>query len=85
MPVWSVRDWQVPAVKGLFWVLGAFALAVGVSLAFRPGDGYVLLVVPPYRIDFSIGLAVVMLVISFAMLFVINLLQAWSRKWFGHD
>jgi hypothetical protein len=24
-------------------------------------------------------------VISFAMLFVINLLQAWSRKWFGHD
>ena len=69
MPVWSVLDWQVPAVKGLFWVLGAFALAVGVSLAFRPGDGYVLLVVPPYRIDFSIGLAVVMLVGGFVLLY----------------
>ena len=69
MPVWSVLDWQVPAVKGLFWVLGAFALAVGVSLAFRPGDGYVLLVVPPYRIDFSIGLAVVMLVGGFVLVY----------------
>jgi sulfate transport system permease protein len=31
------------------------------------------------------AIAAIMLVISFAMLFVINLLQAWSRKWFGHD
>lgn len=54
-------------MRGLFWVLGAFALAVGISLAFRPGDGYVLLVVPPYRIDFSIGLAVVMLAGGFLL------------------
>src|SRR6185369_15194314 len=52
-------------MRGLFWVLGAFALAVAVSLAFRPGDGYVLLVLPPYRIDFSIGLAVIMLFAGF--------------------
>ena len=58
-------------MKGLFWVLGAFALAVGVSLAFRPGDGYVLLVVPPYRIDFSIGLAVVMLLAGFAIAYAL--------------
>ena len=31
------------------------------------------------------AIATIMLVISFAMLLVINLLQAWSRKWFGHD
>jgi len=31
------------------------------------------------------AIATIMLVISFAMLFVINLLQAWSRKWFGHE
>jgi sulfate/thiosulfate transport system permease protein len=30
------------------------------------------------------AIAAVMLVISFAMLFVINLLQAWSRRYFGH-
>ena len=31
------------------------------------------------------AIATIMLVISFAMLFVINMLQAWSRKWFGHE
>ena len=31
------------------------------------------------------AIATVMLVISFAMLFVINLIQAWSRRWLGHD
>ena len=31
------------------------------------------------------AIAIIMLVISFAMLFVINLLQARSRKWFGHE
>jgi sulfate/thiosulfate transport system permease protein len=30
------------------------------------------------------AIASIMLVISFAMLFVINLLQAWSRRYFGH-
>ncbi len=31
------------------------------------------------------AIATIMLVIAFAMLFVINILQAWSRKWFGHE
>lgn len=31
------------------------------------------------------AIATIMLVMSFAMLFVINMLQAWSRKWFGHE
>jgi sulfate/thiosulfate transport system permease protein len=31
------------------------------------------------------AIAAIMLVISFAMLFIINILQAWSRKYFGHD
>ena len=31
------------------------------------------------------AIAAIMLVISFSMLLVINVLQAWSRKWFGHD
>jgi HemY protein len=56
-------------VKGLFWVLGAFALAVAVSLAFRPGEGYVLVVAPPYRIDFSITFAAIMLVVAFAVVY----------------
>jgi sulfate transport system permease protein len=31
------------------------------------------------------AIAAIMLVISFAMLLVINLAQSWSRRWFGHD
>ncbi len=30
------------------------------------------------------AIATIMLLISFGMLFVINVLQSWSRKWFGH-
>lgn len=30
------------------------------------------------------AIAAIMLIISFAMLFVINVLQSWSRRWFGH-
>jgi sulfate transport system permease protein len=30
------------------------------------------------------AIAAIMLIISFGMLFVINLLQSWSRRWFGH-
>lgn len=30
------------------------------------------------------AIAAIMLIISFAMLFVVNLLQAWSRRYFGH-
>jgi len=30
------------------------------------------------------AIAAIMLIISFAMLLVINLLQSWSRRWFGH-
>jgi sulfate/thiosulfate transport system permease protein len=30
------------------------------------------------------GIAAIMLVISFALILVINLIQAWSRRRFGH-
>ena len=30
------------------------------------------------------AIAAIMLIISFVMLLVINLLQSWSRRWFGH-
>ena len=38
-------------MRGLFWILALFALAVAVSLGARLNEGYVLLVVPPWRLD----------------------------------
>ncbi len=36
-------------MRALFWLLTLAALAVGLSLAARYNDGYVLLVLPPCR------------------------------------
>ena len=56
-------------MKGLFWALGAFALAVGVSLTLRANDGYALLVLPPYRVEVSLALLAVLLVGAFVLVY----------------
>ena len=48
-------------MKGLFWLLMLFAAAVAVALGARLNDGYVLLVLPPYRTEISLNLFVVAL------------------------
>jgi HemY protein len=53
-------------MKSLFWALGAFALAVLLSLALRAGEGYALIVLPPYRIEMSLVMMVVLAFAGFA-------------------
>ena len=48
-------------MKGLFWVLALFGLAVAVALGARVNDGYVLLVLPPYRAEVSLNLFILAL------------------------
>ena len=55
-------------MKWLIWVLLIFAGAVGLSLVFGSNDGYVLVVQPPYRIELSLNLLVILLVAAFASL-----------------
>ena len=52
-------------MRGLFWVLALFATAVGLSLAARYSDGYVLLFVNPKRIELSLTLFVLLTVFAF--------------------
>lgn len=47
-------------MRSLFWLLTLAALATGVALLGRVSDGYVLLVVPPWRVDLSLNLFVVL-------------------------
>lgn len=56
-------------MRSLFWVLALFALAVGVSLAMRVNEGYVLLVLPPYRTELSLNLAILLILGAFAALY----------------
>ncbi len=56
-------------MKGLFWLLALFGLAVAVALGARLNDGYVLLVFPPYRAEVSLNLFVLALLGSFLLLY----------------
>jgi HemY protein len=46
-------------MRTLFWLLTLAALAIGVALLGRLSDGYVLLVIPPWRAEVSLNLFVV--------------------------
>jgi len=48
-------------VRGLFWVVALFAVAVAVALGARLNDGYLLFVVPPWRVEVSLNLFALLL------------------------
>jgi HemY protein len=52
-------------MRGLAWLLGLAALAVGIALAARGNEGYVLIVWPPYRIELTLNLLLVGLLLAF--------------------
>jgi HemY protein len=45
-------------MRGLIWLVGLFSVAVTVVLTARMSDGYVLLVLPPHRIELSLNVAI---------------------------
>ena len=56
-------------MKGLFWLPALFALAVGLSMAMRFNDAYVLIVLPPWRAEVSLNLALAVLFGGFVLLY----------------
>ena len=52
-------------MKGLLWVLAAFALAAGLSVVMHENEGYVLFVYSPWRIELSLNLFLILLVAAF--------------------
>lgn len=58
-------------MRGLFWFLGLFALAVAVALGARMNDGYVLLAFPPYRAEISLNLFILASLALFAVFYVL--------------
>lgn len=53
-------------MKTLIWIVSIVALAVAITLAARYNTGYMLLVLPPYRVEFSLNLLIVLAVAGFA-------------------
>jgi len=57
-------------MRGLFWLLAVFAAAVALALAGRLGEGYVLVVYPPWRVEISLLLSVLALTAAFAVAYL---------------
>lgn len=49
-------------MRAAFWLLALFALAVALTLAARVDQGYVIVVYPPWRMELSFMLALMLLV-----------------------
>lgn len=48
-------------MKTVLWLLALSAVAVGITIAAKYNNGYVLMVAPPYRVEISLNLMVVLL------------------------
>jgi len=58
-------------MRAVFWLLLLAALAVGLALAARYNEGYVLLVLPPWRAEVSLNLFLLLSAGGFFMLYLL--------------
>ncbi len=56
-------------MKALAWIVAIFAVAVGLTLLARYNTGYVQLVFPPWRVEFSLNLVLLALAAAFALVY----------------
>ncbi len=54
----------------LLWLLTLAALAVGMALAARYNDGYVLMVLPPWRVELSLNFLILLELLGFLLLYL---------------
>ncbi|MBI4755056.1 MAG: heme biosynthesis protein HemY [Betaproteobacteria bacterium] len=57
-------------MRAVLWILALFALATGVALLARVNDGYVLVTLPPWRVEASLNFVIVALMLGFALLYL---------------
>jgi HemY protein len=58
-------------MRVLLWILVICALAVGVTLIGRGNAGYALFVLPPHRVEISLNLLVIMLIVAFVVAYFV--------------
>jgi HemY protein len=59
-------------MRALFWLLILAVLAVGLALAARYNDGYVLLVLPPWRAEISLNLFLLASITGFFVIYLLT-------------
>jgi len=58
-------------MRAILWILGLFALAVGLVIIARYNNGYVLVILPPWRAEVSLNLAMVLALGLFVALYAV--------------
>lgn len=58
-------------MRALLWIVAIFALAAGLALLAGANEGYVLVVMPPWRAQASLNLVIVFLVLAFLTVYVL--------------
>lgn len=58
-------------MRTLFWIIALIAMAAGLVVAARYNTGYVLLVLPPYRVELSLNLLLLLLSSGFIAAYVL--------------
>lgn len=66
-------------MRGLIWLVLLFAAAAAIALVGVFDGGQVLLIVPPYRVDISLNLFVVAIVLAFIVIYAV--LRAVRNVW----
>lgn len=56
-------------MRALIWIIALFAVAAGLAMFAGANEGYVLVVLPPWRLQASLNLTVVALVVGFFLLY----------------
>ena len=58
-------------MRTLIWILAIFAVAAGVAMLASANEGYVLIVSPPWRAQVSLNLVIVVLLLSFVLVYAL--------------
>ena len=58
-------------MRALLWMLGLFAVAVGLVIAARYNNGFVLVVLPPWRAELSLNLATILVLGAFLVAYAV--------------
>jgi len=58
-------------MRALIWLIGIFAAAAAVAMLASVNTGYVLMVVPPWRVQLSLNLVIVALLVAFLAAYLV--------------
>lgn len=66
-------------MRWLLWFLLILVVAIGLSLFASNNEGYVLIVRPPYRLELSFNLLIILIILSFIVLHLLLRIMNYAR------